>query len=340
MIERQKGCLSKTKKPIFERTKIMNTTINNTVNYNTIAEVLSANQREGINSTNVAEILAHSGLANWCVKQAPVQYQPRACQENGDEYQVLPGNYVNYRSDNGYAFPNIVKKRYTIVQNESGFSFLENVAGLEHISGGTLASGCYVMGSFGTMDVLGDTVKNYCFFKNSFDGTTRFIVALTPIRVSDNTVLNIAAASGMFAVGVKHTPTVNDRLALAKNILGHQQKSSVGVVETARKAYDVKIGVTDVEDKIREIVRKGTPQRVKGVDNNVTDEVLQDIMAHYYSSDIVRFVGTAYGIILAVAKYASNEVVAHSKNKELGIFNKCLLSPNPLVSAAVKILLP
>lgn len=304
--------------------------------FKSITEIIENNQQNGISNGAISEVLAKTGLAGWDVRQTPVLYRAVTPDNLAGDERVLAGSYVTYRGDNGRPFPCIVKSRYTITQNEEGFKFLEALPELSSLTGGELVSGCYLMGTFGEIDLFGEKIRNYVFFTNSFDGSSRFIVALTPIRVCDNSVLNIASNAGMFGLGIKHTPSIADRLVLAQNILRQQQAANQGLIETATKARAVVIPHEKLDLLVADILDAGIPQRVKGVKNTISPKTIEAIVALYRESDIVKYSGTGYGLILAFAKYVNQFVIAQAINKERALFNNCLLNPNPLVAMAVR----
>jgi phage/plasmid-like protein (TIGR03299 family) len=130
--------------------------------------------------------------------------------------------------DNGLDVLSTVGGRYKVVQNEELFSFGDNLldGGGQWETAGSIKSGRQVFGSLKidrpmVLDALGraDEVDTYLLVNTSHDGTVGVQASTTPVRVVCQNTLNIALRGAKQTFKMRHTQTVDGRIAAAREAL-------------------------------------------------------------------------------------------------------------------------
>lgn len=120
-----------------------------------------------------------------------------------------------------------VTKRYTPVQNQIGFEFIDSLFGhhgFEVETAGQFDDGkiVWVEAKLPERVMVGEKIMPYLVFTNRHDGKGSVRIFLTPVRVICKNTLNYAikGATGR-SFNVKHTSTANERLRMAIETLNH-----------------------------------------------------------------------------------------------------------------------
>jgi phage/plasmid-like protein (TIGR03299 family) len=125
----------------------------------------------------------------------------------------------------------IVGGRYKVVQNEELFGFADNILaehdGVRWETAGAMKGGKVVFGSLAldrefVLDPSGvsDKVNMYLLVHTSHDGSTAVQASVTPVRVVCQNTLNMAIKSAKQTYKIRHTQTVEGKIAAAREALG------------------------------------------------------------------------------------------------------------------------
>ncbi len=278
-------------------------------------------------SGSVHDCLAQAGL-DYTVLSAPACFSA----EDEERYRDVPRHYVTYRADTGQPF-GVVKSKYEIIQNEAVYSFLDMVSGLEITNAGLLRSGGWLCGKFANEEVLGDVFAPYVFFSNSHDGSSKFIVAFTPVRIACGSVVNITPSNSTFHFGVRHTQIASHKLRIAQGFV----RQSAEAVRELRRLAEMTVAKTFTASEVNDIFERvlisptGKPGKTYYTD-------LQLLHDAYFEADVLRYQGTGYGIILAVSRFVTNILPTRTRNNE-SVFHNLLFRTHPLLSAAYKLVM-
>jgi len=261
-------------------------------------------------NVTTAQMLDGAKLSNWNVSLESVS-------------DLLPDNYTTVNEnflvtrDNPYTAGqkdvlSVVGSRYKTVQNEDLFSFADNLhdgnSDVYWESAGSLKNGRVV---FGTMSIprtivldpsgANDTTNLYLVVYTSHDGSVAVQSAITPVRVMCQNTLNFAMRKAKQSFKIRHTQTVDGKIAAAREALG---LTFAYADEFEKEAQDLfAISVTD--KKFSEIINKMYPKpevdkkgSIKKWENKV---VLLDELYHNSPTN-ANIKGTAWGVVNALTE--------------------------------------
>ena len=203
----------------------------------------------------------------------------------------VPDAFANVRNDNNKVL-GIVGNRYSIVQNSEAFSFTDSLIGegCQYETAGSLREGkqIWLLAHLPeAIQIAGDDVMPYLCFTNTHDGTGSVKVFTTGIRVVCNNTLNQALNTAKRTWSVRHTGSIEDKLAeatetlsLANNYMAELKKECEAL---ALKPIN--------NDKVIEFIKYVVPEE-EGVTQrqhaNIT-EIRNDIWLRYkYAPDLIN----------------------------------------------------
>ena len=173
-------------------------------------------------------MLEEAKLNNWNVRLSPItEHVPESWNDVSNASLVIRDNPFNGGTD----VLATVGKRYKPVQNEELFSFADAIHDTDPNcrweSAGSLKKGKVV---FGTVDIprsmildpkgANDETKLYLIVWTSHDGSVAVQAAVTPVRVVCQNTLNLAMRQAKQSFKIRHTQTVEGRIAVARETLG------------------------------------------------------------------------------------------------------------------------
>lgn len=180
---------------------------------------------DGTEQVTTAQMLDKAYLDNWNVRLSALSAvdSPEASWVS-DHYAVVRDNPF----DGGEDVLSVVGGRYKIVQNEDLFSFGDTLldGGGQWETAGSIQGGRRVFGSLLLpKDILidgkgaNDKVKVYLLVVTSHDGTVGVQAATTPVRVVCQNTLNYALGGVKQSFKMRHTQTIEGRIAAAREAL-------------------------------------------------------------------------------------------------------------------------
>jgi phage/plasmid-like protein (TIGR03299 family) len=180
-------------------------------------------------TSDVNQVLKLGGI-DWLVKQYAAQFT------GPDGIQDVPGQFVNVREDTGAPL-GIVGRVYRPFQNETIFSFLQELAGTDEVtweSAGALREGrrVFVCMKFPETlridaDGINDEVEQFIAFMNSHDGTSPAQGVVTPWRPVCGNTERFAMRDAVTKWSIRHTVNAPQKVAEAMRSL-----------QLSRKYYD------------------------------------------------------------------------------------------------------
>jgi len=175
--------------------------------------------------------------------------------ENGIKVE---GYSANVRNTDGRAL-GIVGSRYQIVQNEEAFNFTDDLIGegVKYETAGSFKNGksIWLLAKMPQRyDILGDEVTPYIVFINSHDGSGAVRVAMTPIRVICNNMLNMALKSAKRTWSARHTGAIEVKLQEARQTLKFADEYMKATQQTFEDLYKIKLNEFEVRQVIADIV--------------------------------------------------------------------------------------
>ena len=257
-----------------------------------------------------AQMLESAKLANWNVSLEPVaNLLPNNYTEVSDNFLVVRDNpYVAGQRDVLAS----VGARYKAVQNEELFAFADNLhdgnSEVNWESAGSLKNGRLV---FGTMSIprtmvldpegANDKTNLYLVVYTSHDGSVAVQSAITPVRVMCQNTLNLAMKKAKQSFKIRHTQTVEGRIAQARETLGLTFNYMDEFEKQAQELFAIEV----TNAKFSEIINKMYPKpdsdkkgSIKKWENKV---VLLDELYHNSPTN-ANIKGTAWGVVNALTE--------------------------------------
>lgn len=153
----------------------------------------------------------------------------------------------------------IVGSRYSIVQNEDAFKFTDSLIGegVTYETAGAFKNGkaIWLLAKLpNKYEILGDEITPYIVFINTHDGSGSIKVAMTPIRVVCNNMLNLALKNAKRTWSARHTGTIELKLQEAKETLKFADEYMKATNELFEDLYKIKLNEFQVRQVIADIV--------------------------------------------------------------------------------------
>jgi phage/plasmid-like protein (TIGR03299 family) len=171
-----------------------------------------------------AEMLEMAHLNDWNVRLEELSV-PEGYRSTTKQQMVIRTNPF----DKGTDVLAIVGNRYNVVQNETLFDFGDALldGGADWESAGSIKNGKVVFGSLTVpkefiLDPQGanDKTVSYLLVHTSHDGSTAVQANITPVRVVCQNTLNMALNGSKQSFKIRHSNTVDGKIALARETLG------------------------------------------------------------------------------------------------------------------------
>ena len=261
-------------------------------------------------SVTTQKMLEGAKLANWNVQLESVSSLL------ADNYNEIGENFLVTR-DNPYTegqkdVLSVVGSRYKTVQNEDLFSFADNLhdgnSDVFWESAGSLKNGRLVFGTLSVprtmvLDPQGsnDKTELYLVVYTSHDGSVAVQSAITPVRVMCQNTLNFAMKKAKQSFKIRHTQTVDGKIAQAREALGLTFNYMDEFEKQAQELFAIEV----TNAKFSEIINKMYPKpeadkkgSLKKWENKV---VLLDELYHNSPTN-ANIKGTAWGVVNALTE--------------------------------------
>lgn len=246
---------------------------------------------------NSYEALVAAGL-DWRVESQPVY------DHNGI---LIPGYKANTRDKDGKVL-GIVSDRYRIVQNEDAFQFTDNLIGgdVRYETAGSLCDGkkVWMLAKLPNKTIAGDETETYVCFTNTHDGSGAVKAIVTPVRVVCANTLNFALRTAKRSWAMRHSGNIEGKLEEAREAL----ELSEIYMEELNKQAERWANVTVDEDALQKVLTTLFPEKADATARQKENVQKQkdDFMICYFSPDIAKFRGSAWGVLNAASDYATH----------------------------------
>lgn len=239
----------------------------------------------------------HLAGLDWTVRQEPVIYKEQDS-----------GYFMNIRSTDDKVL-GVVGGRYKPVQNVDAFNFVDGLVGegVTYETAGSLSTGkrIWLLAKMPDVKILGDVVEPFMCLTNSHDGFGSLKVCMTPVRVVCQNTLNLALSGAKRAWNVRHTGSIDNKMAAAKQTLGLANNYMNAIAETAEDLYKIKIAPKDFEilsEKIFPITGDMSTRKEE------SQALLREQLKHAWEmDDLGNIKGTAWGFMNAVADMTTHK---------------------------------
>ena len=236
---------------------------------------------------NTNQMLQVAGLANWNVRLEPVNVPGVDPDRHALPcFATVRDNPIDGQAD----VLGFVGGRYKVLQLEDLFSFGDELlsGGGRWETAGSLKGGRVAFGSLSVkretvLDPQGvaDRIEQFLVVATSFDGSTAVTAANTPVRVVCANTLNLALGGAKQSFKIRHTQTLDGKLAAAREALAMADTYMTEFDHAARQLFETPINAKETEDLIQKVYPRPGKEDSKAAhtrwDNKriAIDEILQ-----------------------------------------------------------------
>ena len=248
-----------------------------------------------------SEMLEAAHLNDWDVRCDNIDLPGRSHREF---YAVTRRNPFDGERD----VLGVVGERYKVVQNEDLFSFADNLLdGGRWETAGSIKNGTVVFGSLAldrevVLDPNGatDKVNTYMLVHTSHDGSLAVQASITPVRVVCQNTLNMALSGVKQTYKIRHTQTVQGKVAAAREALGIAHKYLDEFDKQAQEMITQEINDKQFFDIITAVYPK-PEQDAKGSMTKWENKI-DTLNTIYNGETCVNIKGTAWGAYNALTE--------------------------------------
>lgn len=242
------------------------------------------------------EALTLAGL-DWNVRQEPIIYKEQDS-----------GYFMNIRSTDDKVL-GVVGGRYKPVQNVDAFDFVDGLIGegVTYETAGSLSTGkrIWLLAKMPDVKILDDVVEPYMCLTNSHDGFGSLKVCMTPVRVVCQNTLNLALNSAKRSWNGRHTGSIENKMAAAKETLGLAKTYMKSLSKEAEDLYKIKVAPKDFIEMSEKMfpITKDMSQR-----KEESQILLREQLRHAWEmDDLGNIKGTGWGFMNAVADMSTHK---------------------------------
>ena len=242
------------------------------------------------------DALTLAGL-DWEVRQEPVIYKDQDS-----------GYFMNIRSTDDKVL-GVVGGRYKPVQNVDAFDFVDGLVGegVTYETAGSLSTGkrIWLLAKMPDIKILDDVVEPYMCLTNSHDGFGSLKVCMTPVRVVCQNTLNLALNSAKRSWNGRHTGSIENKMAAAKETLGLAKTYMESLSKEAEELYKIKVAPKDfveISEKMFPITKDMSARKEE------SQILLREQLRHAWEmDDLGNIKGTGWGFMNAVADMSTHK---------------------------------
>lgn len=247
------------------------------------------------------EAIKLAGL-DWSVHSRPVYTE----MSNGEK-MLVEGQKANVRSTDNKVL-GMVSDRYKIVQNSDAFDFTDALVGegCRYETAGSLFGGkkIWLLASLPEQKIIDDAFIPYVCFTNAHDGFGSIQAIMTPTRVVCNNTLNLALSTARRKWSTKHVGDLSSKLAEARHTLELANDYMTNLAAEADRLVEVKV----TDEKLQEVLDALFPTNPEDTDRKKRNmqELKDRFMVCMFAPDILKFKGTAWGLVNAASDFATH----------------------------------
>ena len=264
---------------------------------------------------------------DWNVVQKPIYTDNR----------LIKGYRANVREDNNNVL-GIVTNRYSVVQNRDGFAFTEELLGngFSYETAGCINGGkkIWLLAKLDGCQLAGEDYDPYLVFFNTHDGSGSIRVAITPIRVVCQNMINLALRRSSRSWSCVHKGDIRSKLEEARYTLSHTKEYLESLNEELGNLKLQKLDDAKVKEYVETLLplKENEPSQVRR--RNI-ESMRKDLLYRYFfAPDLVDVEKSAYRFINAVSDFATHTSEhKETKHYQENLFDKSA-NGNPLIDKA------
>lgn len=182
-------------------------------------------------------VLDHIPTSDEMIKAAHLNWEVQPQPVYNADGKIIPGYSTTVRMDTGTHL-GMVSDSYRVVQNAEGFSFLDNLLQdgvMRYESAGALRGGrtVWALARMPSIDEIaeGDSLKRYCLWLNSHDGTGAIYCLPTSVRVVCENTAKLAIRGQR---GIRHSGDISTKLRQVHDLLSQANSQFTDFRESGR----------------------------------------------------------------------------------------------------------
>jgi phage/plasmid-like protein (TIGR03299 family) len=242
-----------------------------------------------------------------------VSEEPIFTKVDGQEIQ-LDKKFLTYRNHpkKGLTALGVVGTRYTPIQNLEAFEFLNHIAdetGAVFETAGSLGNGERVFMTMKFPESMAlasgqDVIDNYIMAVNSHDGSSAFIVAVTPIRAVCTNTVRLALAQAKSKISLKHTAGATAKVQQARETLGVVFKYQEAFEAEVEAMLSIKVSDAQYKKFVEAVIPEPKKKEATERQLNSIEKKRGELMALWNAPTQQNVAGTAWAAYNAVAEWA------------------------------------
>ena len=231
--------------------------------------------------------------------------------------KMAPVNAIinsNTRDIVGYGSPN-----YVPVDNEEAFSFIEELEGFQLEKFGyrsakrTPLGHPYVIGSFPSVDILGDEHKVYIILENSFDGSVSLRATYCLLRIVCQNQFSSIWSQNPAMYNINHTKACKERLIMAQETMLHASEYLKNCIASAEALASIHLSNQQIADILNRFLAIEKSKTEKEKERKEAQKI--EIIERLNNLDHENFKGTGLALLNSVTHFQSH-VQPVKKTKE------------------------
>jgi len=240
---------------------------------------------------------------NYHVEKLPLYY------DAPEAPHITTDSYATVRLDTN-EYLGIVSERYRVLQNrEAGIVFDSLIGnGMTIERAGSFKGGAVIFLQAklpSSIDIKGDIVGKYFTIINSHDGSKKFSMLTTPIRIICWNTLNTSLARAIAIKSVKHTKSIKINIEETRNMLG-LIVNEYDLLEEAFKAFANKQILGAEETHFAEMMFPTDEQKTMEENYKMLDSQKLLVKLHQSGTGSELSRGTVWGLYNAATEMADH----------------------------------
>lgn len=241
----------------------------------------------------------------------------------------LPDHFANVRVLDGKPL-GVVGHRYRILQNRDAFEFVSDIvdSGQAIIkTAGTLRGGstiwflCQIPDEIVVGGLDTERIQTYLLISNSHDGSSAVTVAIVHVRVVCTNTLTAALSGAPRTYKIRHTASVDGKVAAARDALGIAFKQTEKLSEVGQKLLNSSFSDEQFDEFLQQLV---PDQKAKDGSLSKNPPRVRAQIKHGYFNvpDLSDIRGTRWGAVQSVAQWADHKATFKSSRTSRAAENR------------------
>jgi phage/plasmid-like protein (TIGR03299 family) len=268
---------------------------------------------------------------NWKVRTQDIYFDP----SGQNEWDLIPNQQVVVREDNNKPL-GVVSNRYTPIQNEEAFTFMDSLVEkdlMKYHTAGSLRGGknIFLLAKIGDTEIIPkDHIDKYLLLYNTHDGSSTLKCFFTVVRYACTNAINAALKNNKgMGLSLRHTSGIHDKLEDGKEILGIAEKQFKEYEQFAKVLAGKKMSLTQMQEFAKFLFPDPPEDLKRKSDKHLKKrEVLEDLWEFGNGQEILGVRGTMWAAYNAMTEYANFYAPSRGKNKEESRFKSTVLGIN------------